>query len=626
MTYRKEKGFTLVELMVAVSILAIFFLAAISAFFGIGRGILITKTRTIATTLAQEKIESLKNISYPRLLVTTASDLASYGYDVTHYSTETVVVADIDFTRRVVIHKVRERTDGKLEEISPTSTDTGLKKIKVTVIWSERGEEKSLSLSNLRENPDRKATDSTFSGTVYKSGGGTIDGARIYVEENLNWETYSDTNGTYSLRVSSSTWHLKASKSGYWEQTTVAINIGKSETKTQDFTLTEKAKGNAYGYVYIGSTDTPAVGAAITCNDGLSTVAVSTGTDGYWFLTGIATGTWKIAVTTVTSNGAYFVEISSVNIFVNQSTGVPNYFTSPSSDTPKIILVSTTTEGFISGKVNTDGSIIGTIWVSAGEASSVVDNTTGRYWIQISAGSYDVTVNPTSPAERYNSYYTSLTTGTFTVNSGQITTIGEITLYPAGVVRGKVTSNGIDPLPDVIIVAYNQNGDQVTTENSDSLGEYSFSQLPTSGNTYQIKPELDAGESSSPESVSVDVTQGATVTVSTFTISSAYGKITGTVKENNELIKTGVLIMATTTTISSEPPIINQTLRQGGVYYYATVSGSDGQYELPVRGSVASYNVYAWYTKLSGTTTTTTPKNSSSTVAAGGTATVNFTW
>lgn len=788
--YQDSQGFSLVELMIAVSILAIFFLAAISAFFGIGRGIFVSKTRTIATTLAQEKIESLKDISYPRLLVTTDSDLTTYGYDNTYYPPETISVSDISFTRRVVIHKVREKSDGKLEEVSPTSTDTGLKKIKVTVIWTDRGEEKSLSLSNLQGNPDRKATDSTFSGTVYKSGGGTIDGAKVYIEENLNWETFSDTDGTYSLRVSSGTWHLKASKPGYWEQTSAARNIGKSETKTLDFTLTEKAKGNAYGFAYLcdhlvisevcarwsetdsreyielynpttwtwtlnsstlklkriksngdlkeivpsylnntlapskyflflGSTDgstttasgvladatyyaeieandqgiaiqdgyglgidtaswsgsletgfcqerysypsgiipgygnaydtdrnvdfstaelnpensstsespisgTPARGAVVTANDGLSSQAIAS-TTGFWCLTNIATGTWKIAIST----GSYYSEISSVTILANVNTGVPNGSTSPSwqrVNWSALVLSSLTTDGFISGKVNSGASIIGTIWVNAGTSYSTVDNATGIYWLSVSSGSYEVTINPTSPTERYNSYYTTYTTATIQVSPGQITRIPEVTLSAAGVVRGKVTSNGTDPLPNIIIAAYDRNDYQVTTEISDSLGEYSFSQLPTSGNTYRIKPELEAGETSSPESISVDVQQGQTQTISPFTILSAYGKIAGTVKENNELIKTGVLIMATTTTISSEPPTINHTLRKSGLYYYATISKSDGSYELSLRGSAATYNVYAWYTKLSGATPITTRKNGTANVSAGQTATLNFAW
>lgn len=793
---RDGAGFSLVELLVAVSVLSIFFLAAISAFLGIGRGILISKTRTIATTLAQEKIESLKSISYPRLLVTTQNDLTNYGYDYAYYPPETIVVSEISFTRRVVIHKVREKIDGKLGEVSPTSTDTGLKKIKVTVLWTERGEGKSLSLSNLRENPDRKATDSTFSGTVYKATGGTIDGARIYVEENPNWETYSD--GTYTLWVSSGTWHLKASKPGYWEQTSAAITIGKGETKTQDFTLTEKTKGNAYGYVYLnnhlvisevsadtgqgngleyielynpttwtwtlnsstlklkridlnnnvheilpswidntlppnryflflgsinGSTVTPngvlanatyyttiatndlgvaiqdgyglsidtgiwssdlgvgqcqerfsypsgieigygnaydtdsnadfslhsvlnpentstyeepisgkpAAGATITCNDGLSSLTIAS-TTGYWYLTNIATGSWIITI----SSGSFYRGVTNVTIRTDLSTSVPNGSTQPSwilTNWPGLILSSTTTDGFISGKVNTGNGILGdTLWVSAGISYCSVDGTTKRYWLQLSSGSYLVIVNPTG--EYYNSNYTSSTTATVEVIPGQISVIPEIFLSPAGVVWGKVTSNGLDPLPDIIIAAYDRNGYQVATKISDSLGEYSFSQLPTSRNTYKIKPELDAGESFSTVSYStnpvpVDVVQGSTVFVPTFTITSAYGKLTGTVKENNQLIKTGVLIMVTTTTISSEPPIIDHALRQsslqGGLYYYATVSASDGSYELPVRGSAVSYNVYAWYTKLDGTVTTTR-KSDTTNVSAGQTVTVNFIW
>ncbi len=683
-------------------------------------------------------------------------------------------------------------TDSKLVELSPTVTDTGLKKIKVTILWTERGEEKMLSLGNLREDPNRQATDSTISGTVYElPGGSALINANVYIAENINWQTNSGTDGTYSLRVSSGNWHVCATKQGYWSAGAGPINIAKGETKTQDLTLSEKAKGSAYGFAYLnqhlviseicakwsasdereyvelynpttwswtinsstlklkrikfdgeteeivssyinntilpekyflflGSIDgstitasgvlanatyyakietsdrgialqdgngvsidtaswavglsagsaverfsypsgiisgygnaydtdssadfylhiglnpentftseapisgTPATGAVVTCNDGLSSHE-TVSTTGHWFLTNIATGTWTITIST----SSFYREVTNVSILTNLSTSVPNGSTHPPwlvTNWSALILSSSTTEGFISGKVTSGTNPLENIRVDAG-ISFKMTNSEGRYSLQLTPGDYQITVNPTSPAEYYNPNYTSSTTATTTVNTGQIATIPDITLLPAGMVKGKVTSNGIDPLPNIIISAYDKNSQLSATEISNEQGEYTFSQLSTSGNNYTIKPELDAGESSSPESVSLEIKQGETVRVSTFTISSAYGKITGTVKESNELIKTGVLVMATTATISSEPPVINYNLRIGLPYYYSTVSLSNGTYSLSVRGSVATYNVYAWYTKLTGTTVSTTRKDRTARVPAGQTVSnIDFSW
>lgn len=624
--YEDSQGFSLIELMVAVSVLSIFLLAVINAFFGIGRGILISKMHTIANNLAQEKIEYLKDISYYRLLVTTQSDLDTYGYDNTTYTPETLTVGDNQFTRRVVIYKVRERSDKKLEEVSPTTTDTGLKKIKITILWIERNEEKSITLTNLYRDPYREPVDSTISGVVKSTDGVTVlDNVKVIIEENANWEDYTAAGtGFYSINVTSGTWTVKASKSGYWDSS-AQVTVAKYEGETQNFTLSAQGRGSAYGFVYLGSTDTAAVGAVVTANDGLSSLTTVSST-GYWYLTDIATGTWTLVI----SSGIFYQQISSVTIQVAVSTGVPNYSTNPSSSSPKVILVSTTTNGFVSGKVTDGSSGLSGIYVSIGGDYKRTD-VQGIYWFELSADSYTPTVNPTTPQGYNNSTYTSSTTADVSVNVGQITTIPEVALARAGTVQGKVTSNGIDALPDIIVEIRDKNDEQVATEITGSDGMYTFSQLPVSGNDYEVQPLLDTGESYSSGSgtnvpVSVTVSAGATVDVATFTISGAMGEISGTVKEGTELIKTGVLLIATTVTISSEPPEFNQSTLQGGSYYYSTVSLSDGTYTLEVRGGSATYNVYAWYTKLNGTTTTTTREDDTTAVAAGGTATVDFTW
>ena len=58
---RNSKGFSLVELMVAVTILALFAVGIISAFSGAFQAMADSKYRTIATNLAQKELEKVKN-------------------------------------------------------------------------------------------------------------------------------------------------------------------------------------------------------------------------------------------------------------------------------------------------------------------------------------------------------------------------------------------------------------------------------------------------------------------------------------------------------------------------------------------------------------------------------------
>src|SRR3989339_2275914 len=89
---RNISGFSQVEIMVTILVISIVIMGIITTFGTIGKGLITSKTRTIANNLAQEKIEYLKNYSYARLLVTTLDDLANHGHDETYtgYTPETL--------------------------------------------------------------------------------------------------------------------------------------------------------------------------------------------------------------------------------------------------------------------------------------------------------------------------------------------------------------------------------------------------------------------------------------------------------------------------------------------------------------------------------------------------------
>jgi len=114
-----KKGFTLIELMVAIAILGI---AAIGIFqtFGVGfQAMADAKYRTVATNIAQEKLEEVKNsvkVAYP------------------YYSVETQVVSGTSYTVIVVTN----------------SQEDNLEQVYVTVSWHDRqGNEKNVQLETL---------------------------------------------------------------------------------------------------------------------------------------------------------------------------------------------------------------------------------------------------------------------------------------------------------------------------------------------------------------------------------------------------------------------------------------------------------------------------------------------
>lgn len=373
----------------------------------------------------------------------------------------------------------------------------------------------------------------------------------------------------------------------------------------------------------------PASGAVVTADDGLSSSTQAVGALGgglypyaAFTLTNVATGTWSVSVT----SGTDYKQISSVTVAASAVTMIPNAVTSPAwpqTGYNAVRLDSSTVSGFIQGRVTTvAAAALSGITVRASGVSAVT-GADGRYTLAVATGSQTVDANPTD-ASGYNASYVSLSSSGLTAQTGQIIAGVDFALATAGQVFGRMTNNGTDPLPGIPIIAMSDDVERMQAVSA-ADGAFSFSGLSTG--TYNIVPQVDTGESVSPSSPTVTVGAGANVWSATFTLTGAPGTIAGTVKLGSVPIKTGVLIAATTGTISSDPPTNTSTLRSGSVLYYSVASLSDGTYNLEVRGGAGTYNVYAWFTTISPAGAVSTErKNGTASVSAGGTATLNFTW
>lgn len=112
---KKNDGFTMIELIIAIFILAVGILAVLTM-FPLGLQVVqSSKMTTIATQLGQEKIEEVISKSYINISSEPKQQLPSpFGM----YSRETEATC-FDTNK----------------DISPDCPDTGIKKIKVTVSW-----------------------------------------------------------------------------------------------------------------------------------------------------------------------------------------------------------------------------------------------------------------------------------------------------------------------------------------------------------------------------------------------------------------------------------------------------------------------------------------------------------
>ena len=390
------------------------------------------------------------------------------------------------------------------------------------------------------------------------------------------------------------------------------------------------------GYTVSG---TPAVGAVVSCDDGLSLAtyakAVSTPyTHAEFRLTEVATGTWRVVISSYVSNRfgthALTAEISTVTIsYHGQELFIPSTTTVPSWTYPynySTFLTTVPAGGYIGGTVtNALGIPISpNIIVTVGGSKGAANTSTGRYLIPVGTGTMNVVANPTNDV-LYNPHYVTQTEEFVFVDYGTVVSTVNFLLSQGGRVSGKVTRDGVNPLPNISIVALNasgaSSGDNVTAND----GKFTIINLATG--TYTVQPVLDSGEKSSPVSLNALVTAGSNVFVGTFTIVGAFGTIKGNVTTSGGKISTGVLLVASTVTFTSPPTISSFTLT--GAPYYFTNSYEDGTYSLEVRGSViASYNVNAYWPAVNGLSTTSNnlQKTGIWVTPGGQTTGINFTW
>ena len=105
-TIDNNKGFSLVEILVAITILSVGLLGTAALTAGIIRGNQASNRVTTATTLAKDKMEDIKRLGYSNAVSETRAFL-SYPYD--KYEREVTVVED--------------------------NPSIGMKKVTVTVYW-----------------------------------------------------------------------------------------------------------------------------------------------------------------------------------------------------------------------------------------------------------------------------------------------------------------------------------------------------------------------------------------------------------------------------------------------------------------------------------------------------------
>ncbi len=247
-----QMGASLVEMMIALGILSIATLGLVASFRGVQRSIQMSRDKTLATNLAQEQIQIIEEESYPNVVPTQNPSFLSNGtpYDTVNFPPENVLEGGVNFERYTYIQVISDK-NGTLTPLPPTTPDTGMRQITVTIAWTQDGQTQYLPLTNVMSNPDTVEANSSFMGTVSDATtGNPIQGSNVAVAENLGWSGVTNASGLYAISLSPGSFNLVASAPGYF--TGYAFQSAPADnTVTVNFSLTPMSSGTVTGEAWI---------------------------------------------------------------------------------------------------------------------------------------------------------------------------------------------------------------------------------------------------------------------------------------------------------------------------------------------------------------------------------------
>lgn len=249
-----QKGVTLVELVAAVIILSVTVLIFVGSFSNISKSIISSKAKTLATNLAQEKIQVLRQQPYHRILVTPEPKYYTevsppVVYDDVYFPPERILEGGMYFTRYTYVCSLQE-VDGKFIPLPPKTPDQGIKRIEVSVVYDTPFGKKAVRLKTNEVNPEIGPYRGVITGKVRNAQNfQPLKDAIVVVAENIGCRDYTDANGDYLIRVPFGNYNVVASLRGYFSRT-IQVSVG-ANPQVVNFDLQPMAVGRVNGYVWI---------------------------------------------------------------------------------------------------------------------------------------------------------------------------------------------------------------------------------------------------------------------------------------------------------------------------------------------------------------------------------------
>ena len=248
----RRAGVSLIELMVALSVLTIGVVGLMGTFKYIQKTLQSSKNHTLASNLAQEKMQILKQKSYYQVIVTTApahsiTDFApeSVEYDMEYFPPEEIMEGGVAYTRYTFVQAVKE-TSGVLSMIAPNIPDVGMKRITINVVWGTGNSKRKVTVRSILTNQNTIMAYSIFDGTVKTTAAVALNGALVQLVESAGYNCSADSSGQYVINTTPGNYTMMASSTGYYSVLTKVV-VAAGKTVTTPFNLTKIATGTIVG-------------------------------------------------------------------------------------------------------------------------------------------------------------------------------------------------------------------------------------------------------------------------------------------------------------------------------------------------------------------------------------------
>ncbi|HEX8974373.1 MAG TPA: carboxypeptidase regulatory-like domain-containing protein [Patescibacteria group bacterium] len=223
--HRTKRAFTLIEMMVFIFIFSIAALTFYRIFAGGTQAMGNVKNRLSALSVANEKMEIIKNLSYPDIATVGGIPAGQIPQD------ETVVQNNKTFFVHTSVLYVDDPFDGTLAQ-GTDSNPEDYKQVKVVVYWEQNNPSKSVQLVSTISPPGIESiyTGGILSLHVVDNSGNGVPGAQLNIINNaispaVNATYTTDSGGNLFLpeaQPANQTYQIQVSKNGYFPVQTYA--------------------------------------------------------------------------------------------------------------------------------------------------------------------------------------------------------------------------------------------------------------------------------------------------------------------------------------------------------------------------------------------------------------------